>query len=170
MRIFFIGFMGVGKSYWGSQLGTQLDIPFFDLDQVITASEGKSIADIFTEKGEEYFRIKEKECLEKLVAENEQFVISTGGGTPCYFNNIVFMKAQGTVIWLNTPVPVLVKRLLNEKQHRPLIKDLDDAHLELYINKKLADRSIWYSQADAIVAEEYLDMPTLLDTIAQRAE
>src|SRR5271156_994519 len=104
MKIFLIGFMGSGKTHWGSRLAEKMQMPFFDLDSVIVQKEQKSIADIFTEKGEEYFRYLEKEILEELVLGEERFILSLGGGTPCFFNNIEFMKKHGKVIWLNTSV------------------------------------------------------------------
>ena len=90
MRIFLIGFMGSGKTHWGKQLATQLKIPFFDLDDVISSKENKTIAEIFAHAGEEAFRVKEREVLESLIDENASMVVSCGGGTPCFFNNIEF--------------------------------------------------------------------------------
>ena len=92
MKIFLIGFMGSGKTHWGRQLAEKLQLPYFDLDTVIMAREKKSISEIFAEKGEEHFRYLEKEVLEDLVHQQDQFIISSGGGTPCFFNNIEFMK------------------------------------------------------------------------------
>src|SRR5574339_546695 len=98
MRIFLIGFMGSGKTHWGKQLAERLKLPFFDLDEVVMQSEKKTVPEIFNTNGEEYFRLKEKEMLERLVDENESMVVSCGGGTPCFFNNIEFMKKYGTVV------------------------------------------------------------------------
>src|SRR5690242_5786179 len=120
MRIFLIGYMGSGKTHWGKQVAERLQLPFYDLDEVIIQSEQKSVNDIFETSGEEYFRVKEKDTLEKLVEENESMVLSTGGGTPCFFNNIEFMKKYGTVVWLNTHVDILLNRLIKERMHRPL--------------------------------------------------
>src|SRR3954470_7416337 len=101
MKIFLIGFMGSGKTHWGKLLAAKLHVPFFDLDTVISATEKESVSEIFATKGEEYFRYKEKEILEELVEDHDNFIISCGGGTPCFFNNIDFMKKKGRVIWLN---------------------------------------------------------------------
>ncbi len=84
MRIFLIGFMGSGKTHWGTRIAENLKIPFYDLDAVIVHEEGMNISEIFTVKGEEYFRYKEKQTLEDLVAKEENFVLSAGGGTPCF--------------------------------------------------------------------------------------
>jgi shikimate kinase len=154
MRIFLIGFMGSGKTHWGKQLATHLKIPYYDLDDVISSKEKKSVSQIFAESGEESFRLKEREVLESLIDENETMVLSTGGGTPCFFNNIETMKKYGVVVWLNTHIEVLLSRLKNEKATRPLIKNVPDANMRSYIVRKLNERRIYYEQADAIIDNE----------------
>lgn len=154
MRIFLIGFMGSGKTHWGKQLAQRLQLSFFDLDEVIAQSEQLTIPEIFGKQGEEYFRNKEKEMLEKLVDENASMVVSCGGGTPCFFNNIEFMKKYGTVVWLNTTVNVLLQRLMKERNERPLLKDISDAGLRHYIIRKLNERRMYYEQADVIIDRE----------------
>ena len=154
MRIFLIGFMGSGKTHWGKQLAERLKLSFFDLDEVVVQSEQLSIPEIFSTKGEEYFRNKEKDMLEKLVDENASMVVSCGGGTPCFFNNIEFMKKYGTVVWLNTHVNVLLQRLLKERDERPLLKEISDDGLRTYVIRKLNERRIYYEQADVIIDKE----------------
>lgn len=154
MRIFLIGFMGSGKTHWGKQVAQRLCLPFYDLDEVITNEEQKTIPDIFAGEGEEYFRSREKEILEKLVDENTNMVLSCGGGTPCFFNNIDFMKKYGTVVWLNTQVDVLMQRLMKEREQRPLLKDISDADLRHYIIRKLNERRMYYEQADVVIDKE----------------
>src|SRR3990170_573167 len=132
MRVFLIGFMGSGKTHWGKQLAVQLKIPFYDLDEVISDNEKKSVAEIFSTQGEEAFRIKEREHLEKLIDENTSMVLSCGGGTPCFFNNIERMKKYGVVVWLNTHVEILLSRLMKEKSSRPLIRNLADDEMKSY--------------------------------------
>ncbi|MEO5999873.1 MAG: shikimate kinase [Chitinophagaceae bacterium] len=165
MKIFLIGFMGSGKSHWGPQLSAKVGLPFFDLDTVIVEKEKKQITEIFAEKGEEYFRYLEKAVLEELVENNNEFIISCGGGTPCFFNNIRFMKNKGTVIWLNTQADVLVNRLLKEKTSRPVLKDIADEELKPYILKKILGRKLYYEQADIIVNEESLSVDTFAEII-----
>ena len=162
MKLFLIGFMGSGKTHWGRLVAEKLDLPFFDLDNVITESEQKNVSNIFAENGEEYFRTKEKAMLEKLVEENPSFVISCGGGTPCFYNNIAFMKRRGRVIWLNTQVDVLVNRLLKERHTRPLIKDIPESELKSFILKKLLSRKVYYEQAHLTVHEESLSIDHFL--------
>lgn len=165
MKIFLIGFMGSGKTYWGPQLSAKVGLPFFDLDSVIIEKGKKAIADIFADNGEEYFRYLEKEVLEEIVEENKEFIISCGGGTPCYFNNIQFMKKKGTVIWLNTQIDILVNRLLKDKINRPVIKDVADEALKPFILKKILSRKLYYEQADIIVNEESLSVDTFAEII-----
>ena len=165
MRIYLIGFMGSGKSHWGRLLSSKLTLPFFDLDKQIMDEEKKSIAEIFEEKGEEYFRMLEKEALYILTESHESFVMACGGGTPCYFNNIDYMKKQGTTIWLNCSVDCLHERLKKEKENRPLIKDLSDDQLRSFIIKKFSDRKIFYQQANVILNEDEIDIEQLTQTI-----
>jgi shikimate kinase len=165
MKIYFIGFMGTGKTFWGRQLSHKLQIPFFDLDEQIINQEGKSINDIFSEKGEEYFRLTEKEALHIITESHDSFVMATGGGTPCYFNNIDYMKKSGTVVWINTPIDILFERLLKDKATRPLLKDLEDNRLRAYIIRKFADRKIYYEQADIIIDEENKAMDKILEKV-----
>lgn len=164
-KIFLIGFMGSGKSYWGRRLSEKMQLPFFDLDMVVAQTEKKSISGIFVEKGEEYFRYKEKEVLEELVSDHENFILSCGGGTPCFFNNITFMKETGKVIWLNTPIDLLKERLLKERTSRPLIRAIGDAELRSYIVRKLGERKMYYGQAHVIADEENITLDTLIELL-----
>lgn len=164
MRIYLIGFMGSGKTHWGRLLSEKLGILFFDLDEQIVNQAGKPITGIFAEDGEESFRIMEKELLHIISESHESLVMACGGGSPCYFNNIEYMKQAGTVIWINTPLEVLFERLVKEKEKRPLIKSLTDEQLKGFINKKYADRKIYYEQADIKVDEE----PVLLDSLIEK--
>jgi shikimate kinase len=164
-KIFLIGFMGSGKTHWGRMLSEKLQLPFFDLDAVIAHTEKKSISSIFVEKGEEYFRYKEKEVMEELVSDHEKFILSCGGGTPCFFNNILFMKKKGKVVWLNTSIDILKKRLLKERMSRPLIRAIGDAELRSYIIRKLGERKMYYGQADFIVDEENTTLNALVELL-----
>lgn len=166
MRIFLIGFMGSGKTHWGKQVAQKLSLPFYDLDEVIVEEEKRSVTDIFGESGEEYFRNREKEVLEKIVDENANMVLSCGGGTPCFFNNIEFMKKYGIVVWLNTQVDVLLHRLLKERITRPLLKDIGDEDLKHYIIRKLNERRMYYEQADVIIdKEDAISMNDFIQTV-----
>lgn len=161
MKIFLIGFMGSGKTHWGRLLSAKLQLPFRDLDTVIVEKEKKTVAEIFAGKGEEYFRYQEKQTLEEIVAGEESFILSCGGGTPCFFNNIEFMKKSGKVIWLNTSIDVLKERLLKERMSRPLIREVNDEELKRYIIRKLSERRMYYQQADVMVNEENVTLEEL---------
>lgn len=162
MKIYLVGFMGSGKSYWGEKLATKLGLPFFDLDETIVQAEQKSVQDIFSESGEEYFRNLERDFLYSISESNEAnevgFVLSCGGGTPCFFNNIEYMKRQGRVVWINPPLHILKERLVREKNKRPLLRDISDEDILLYIQKKLAERKMYYEKADVVINEEEISL------------
>ena len=165
MKIFLIGFMGSGKTYWGRLLSQKLGIPFFDLDEQVTEHAGKSIVDIFATEGEEYFRMQEKEVLHIITESHDGFVMACGGGSPCYFNNIEYMNKEGTTVWINTPLDSIFSRLRGEKEKRPLIKKLSDDQLKNFISKKFADRKIYYEQAEAVLNEEPLTVEKIIEKI-----
>ena len=165
MKIFLIGFMGSGKTYWGKQLSEKLKLPFFDLDEQIESSEGKTINQLFAENGEEYFRLLEKDTLHIITESHDSFIMATGGGTPCYFNNIDYMNKGGTTVWVNTPVDVLCERLTKEKANRPLLKNLDDTQIKGFILKKFSDRKIYYEQAEILMDEEGKNIDKIVERI-----
>lgn len=157
--------MGSGKTHWGKLLAQRLQLPFQDLDSIIVESEGASIADIFQEKGEEYFRSQERDLLHDIIAKYPSLVLSCGGGTPCFYKNIDLMKKAGTVVWLNTSIEALEERLKREKAKRPLIKDISDEKLRSFILKKMNDRRLYYEQADVHVDEADVTIDSLLQQI-----
>lgn len=165
MKIFLIGFMGSGKSYLGRQLGQKLGIPFFDLDEQVTTHAGKSIPEIFDTEGEEHFRLLEKEVLFMITESHDSFILATGGGTPCFFNNIDYMNRAGTTVWIHTAVSVLFDRLVKERPGRPLIRNLSDDQLMAFIFRKYSDRKIYYEQATVTIDEEPVDIDKLVETI-----
>ena len=124
-----------------------------------------NISEIFVNKGEEYFRYIEKQTLEDLVAREENFVLSAGGGTPCFFNNIDFMKRTGKVLWLNTSLEALNQRLIKEKMSRPLLKGITEMGLRAYIIRKLSERKMYYEQADLMVHEETADLESFISML-----
>jgi shikimate kinase len=154
--------MGCGKTHWGKQLSEKLRMPFFDLDNLIEEREGKSITDIFAEMGEEYFRMLEKDVLYMITENHPTFVMACGGGAPCFFNNIDYMKKRGTTVWINCSTDCLYTRLVKEKEKRPLIKNLPNDELKSFIIKKYSDRKIFYQQADVILAEDDVNLESLI--------
>ncbi|MEN9685487.1 MAG: hypothetical protein RLZZ28_1273 [Bacteroidota bacterium] len=138
--------MGSGKTYWTKKLSKKIKAGGYDLDFLIESHEEKTIAEIFTEQGEEYFRKWEAKIL-RWFKEKKSFVLATGGGTPCFFDNMAWMNEQGITIWLDEPVDTLMERLLPEKDHRPLIKNLSHNELERFLTDKLVERYPFYHQA-----------------------
>lgn len=157
--------MGCGKTHWGKLLSQKLNVPFFDLDEKIVEQAGKSIGSIFESEGEEHFRVLEKDILHMLSESHESFVMATGGGTPCFFNNIDYLKRQGTVVWINCSTDCLYNRLRKEKAQRPLISDIPDQQLKSYIVKKYSSRKIFYQQATVILPEEVITLENLVNKI-----
>lgn len=144
--MFLIGMMGTGKTYWCKKLAKKLKVGGYDLDFLIESHEERTIAEIFAEEGEAYFRRAESRILHWF-KEKKSFVVATGGGTPCFHENMQWMNEQGITIWIDEPVEVLVARLQPEKEHRPLIKDLSDAELKQFLTDKLVQRYPFYHRA-----------------------
>lgn len=138
--------MGSGKSYWAHKLSAALHIPAFDLDKEIEKAEGKTIAEIFVEKGEAYFRQKENEVLKSFVHKNN-FILATGGGAPCFHYNMDWMNDNGITIWIDEPLSIIASRLLKEKAHRPLIANIADEDLENFFYAMREKRKPFYAKA-----------------------
>lgn len=143
MRIFLIGFMGVGKTYLGKILAERLGFAFLDLDEAITAQSGLAVPEIFEQFGEEQFRRLERQVLRETSSKTA-FVISTGGGTPCFFDNMEWMNANGLTVYLSADPTLLAQRLVAEKAKRPLIAGLDEAALEEFVRAKIVERQPFY--------------------------
>ncbi|SMO59355.1 shikimate kinase [Solitalea koreensis] len=146
MRIFLIGFMGVGKTTFGKRLAKRLAVPFIDLDHLIEEHTGGSVADYFATHGEDAFRLLEKEILQQTNFP-ENAVISTGGGAPCFFDNMDWMNAQGKTIYIQMPATAIADRLKNAKEERPLIKGLKGESLINFIEERLLARELHYKKA-----------------------
>lgn len=156
--------MGSGKTYWGRKLSDALHLPLTDLDAKIVSEERMTIADIFARKGEVYFRKLERDKLREAARE-ELFVLSCGGGAPCFFDNMEVMNERGLTIWLDTPVPVIVERLKRWRQERPLVSELDDSALTGWVEQKLEERRPFYSQAGLILDPEDYDLASFIEKI-----
>jgi len=137
--------MGSGKSYWAQKIADTHNMEWIDLDAQIEKEASMTIKEIFAAEGEAYFRNKEKEVLHKL-SEFGNIIIATGGGTPCFHDNMQWMNQHGITIWIDESVEVLAERLKKEKAHRPLIKDLNDEELIHFLSMKLSERSKFYNQ------------------------
>ncbi|MBT8395141.1 MAG: shikimate kinase [Bacteroidia bacterium] len=154
MKIILLGYMASGKSTIGRLLVKIFGYKFIDLDSFIEKKEEKSISDIFKDKGEVYFRKVENLYLKKLLANQENCIISLGGGTPCYANNMQLIKEDRNAIsfFLKTSVKEIVNRLIIEKDERPLVSGIDskDSMTE-FVSKHLFERNPFYSKADYVL-------------------
>lgn len=160
-RIFLTGFMGSGKSYTGQRLAELLGLPFIDLDAEIESRAGQTITAIFAERGEAAFRVTERDVLREL-AGGEAFVLSTGGGAPCFHDNMRWMNQRGTTVFLDPPVSVLLGRLEAGREQRPLLQNTGE--LEAFISQKLAFRRPDYEKAaiQLCLADPTADVARLL--------
>lgn len=145
-RIILIGFMGSGKTTVGKALADELKLPFYDLDWYIETRMHKTVAEIFAEKGEEGFRKIEHNMLHE-VAEFENVVISCGGGTPCFFDNMDYLNGQGETVYLKARPEVLHKHLKMGKTVRPLLLNKTPEEVERFIGEELEKREPFYSKA-----------------------
>lgn len=150
LRIFLIGFMGCGKTYWGKKWAELSGLTFFDIDDMVEQQEGKTAAEIFAEDGEDYFRELETMALRSLRGRNN-FIAATGGGTACFNDNITWMNENGTCIYLQSSPQNIYNRLINEKKKRPLIKGLQGDELTFYITEKIKEREAFYNQSEIII-------------------
>ena len=145
-RIILIGYMGAGKTTIGKALSKELGIIFYDLDWYIESRMRKSVSEIFAERGEEGFRKIEYNMLHE-VAEFENVIISCGGGTPCFFDNMDYLNQQGQVVYLKASPEVLYKHLQMAKVERPLLKGKSKEELLTFIKEQLDKREPFYTKA-----------------------
>jgi shikimate kinase len=154
-KLFLIGYMGSGKTTVGKELAKKLNLQFIDVDLFIENRYHKSISAIFEEKRETGFREIERKALHELV-DFENVVISTGGGLPCFFDNMDVMNQAGTTVYLKVSVEELSERLSAGKQKRPLIKDKDREEMKNFIATHLEKREMFYNQATFIFESDDL--------------
>jgi len=146
MLIFLVGYMGCGKTTFGRQLAAELGWQFADLDELIEERYKISISGFFEKYGEDNFRRIENMMLREVLSWKNS-IISTGGGAPCFYNNMELMNKFGVTVFLDTSIPVLVERLIRGKRKRPLLKGLEVEELNLKINNHLLQRRFYYEQA-----------------------
>lgn len=147
-KILLVGYMGSGKSTVGKELALVLNCPFYDLDDIIEQKEQLSIKELFVNKGEVYFRKLEHVVLNEFLNSHENYVLSLGGGTPCYANNHEVLKQDGIEsIYLKTSISEIVERLLQSNNQRPLVLGKNKEELTEYVAKHLFDRSYFYHQS-----------------------
>ena len=157
-RIILIGYMGAGKTTVGRQLARALGLQFYDLDWYIENRRMKKIPQLFAEKGEEGFRHIEQAMLHE-VAEFEDIVLSCGGGTPCFYDNMEYLNRQGETVYLKCTPEVLCRHLRMARTERPLLKGKAPDELAAYVGEQLAQREAFYSQARHVFDVSVMDTP-----------
>lgn len=166
-KIYIIGFMGCGKTTAGKKLAAALGWQYADLDNLIESDAGKKIHEIFEASGESGFRETETRILTGFNPDCD-IVISTGGGTPCFNNNLEFMLKTGLTLYLKLSPGVLKSRLENSSTVRPLIRNIKKEDLEEYITLKLSEREKWYNKAELIVDAFSCTGPCLADLVLEK--
>ncbi|PTX59802.1 shikimate kinase [Kordia periserrulae] len=148
MTIVLLGYMASGKTAVSKLLGTALEMPVIDLDNYIEQKEEKTIAEIFETQGEIYFRMKEHQYLKEVLEMQTDIILSLGGGTPCYANNMNLIHEYTIdTFYLQTSIKEIISRVKDEKSKRPLIRNISDEDLPEFIGKHLFERNVFYQQA-----------------------
>ena len=159
--------MGSGKTSKGKILARQLAYSFADMDAIIEKNEGMTVKDIFSLKGEEWFRIKEREVLLKLGNQEEDLVVSTGGGAPCFFDNMDFINKTGISVYLKMSPLALFKRLKGkENRSRPLLRNMKEEELLNYIKQSLTKREPFYLRSKIILNANGLRIKNLVESLS----
>src|SRR3972149_3269851 len=161
MKVFLFGFMGSGKTTYGVKIAQALNYNFIDLDDYLEKKAGRTIKHIFETEGEKKFRELERSVLLEVIKQ-DNIVVSTGGGTPCFFDNIEVMKKNGVTVYLEADINTLSDRLFNAKIHRPLIWGKSKQELVEYIENSVEQRNKFYKQASIIVDAKNLDIKKLI--------
>ena len=156
--------MGAGKTTIGRDLANSMNFKFIDLDEYIEKKENSTVFDIFNKKGEKHFWQLEHYSLKELILLNN-IVIATGGGTPCFFDNISIMNKYGLTIYINVDYQTLLSRIKKTKDKRPLLKNIDDKQMLNFITKKVIEREIYYKQSKKIVNYKNLSIDKLKSII-----
>ena len=157
--------MGSGKTLVSKELSILNNFKIFDLDTEISKQNNRSITEIFKEKGEIFFRKTEKEVLEKILSSEKNIILSLGGGTPCYYNNIDSINEKTISVFLKTNVKTLAQRLLSEKDKRPLIQNISNEDLPEFIAKHLFERNPFYNQAKITINTDNLSAREIAEEI-----
>ena len=157
--------MGSGKTLVSKELNILNNFKIFDLDTEISKQNNRSITEIFKEKGEIFFRKTEKEVLEKILSTEKNIILSLGGGTPCYYNNIDSINEKTISVFLKTNVKTLAQRLSSEKDKRPLIQNISNEDLPEFIAKHLFERNPFYNQAKITINTDNLSAREIAEEI-----
>lgn len=161
MVVFMVGYMGSGKTILGRELAKTIGFRFADMDKLIEKKCGKTVSEIFASEGEGFFRQCERETLESFEGAGEDIIVATGGGVPCFGDNMEVLNKLGITVYLKMSPSKLVPRLKYGRAKRPIIRDLDDEQLLRFIEEKLPEREPFYSHAVVVVdcdgrSDEYI--------------
>lgn len=170
MIISLLGYMGSGKSHISKNLSKKINFKLIDLDQQISDEHQQTIPEIFEKKGEIYFRKEEKRILEELLNSDENLILSLGGGTPVYYDNMEIINQKSTSIFLRASVNTLTNRVLLQKNTRPLIAKLEDSHIPEFIAKHLFERNPFYSKAHFTIDTDSKNAIEISDEIIKKLE
>lgn len=177
MIVFLLGFMGTGKSFYAKGLSEHLRVPFVDLDQFIEKEQAMSISEIFEKMGESSFRTLESVAIKQVYADlltrdakkqhkNDILgIISCGGGTPCFNDNMDWMNRHGFTIWINPAEEIIWERLMKESKTRPLVASLTEDALRDFIHQKLLERKPYYEKAHLVINESDKTILEFVNTI-----
>jgi len=167
MKIVLLGYMASGKSAVGKIVANKLGMQFIDLDDFIEKKEQLSIPDIFKDKGEIYFRKMEGIYLQQLLNLNENCIISLGGGTPCYGENMEYVQEKSKSFYLRASINTLFDRLKGETSKRPLVATIGEENLKEYIAKHLFERTIFYEKAQHTISVNNKSIFNIVDEIIE---
>lgn len=151
MKYFLVGYMASGKTRRGKVMAEELGIRFIDLDAYIVEREHRTIPEIFSAEGETGFRKLESRYLREVCELYQDFVLSTGGGTPCFNDNMEYMNQQGHTLFLNTDVDIITERLIRGKYKRPMVSKLRDEEIREFVGRHLQERLPFYVQAKEVI-------------------
>ncbi|NML71598.1 AAA family ATPase [Chryseobacterium sp. RP-3-3] len=168
MVISLIGYMGSGKSHISKILSDKINFRLIDLDKEISRRNKLTIPEIFEKKGEIHFRKLEREALEEILASEENTVLSLGGGTPVYYNNMEIINHSSKSIFLKASVNTLYERISKQKEKRPIIATISDENLPEFIAKHLFERNAFYSKAQFSVNTDAREPEDIVQEIIEK--
>lgn len=168
MIISLVGYMGSGKSHISKILSEKINFRLIDLDKEISRRNKLTIPEIFDKKGEIYFRKLERETLEEILATQENLVLSLGGGTPAYYNNMEIVNSNSKSIFLRASIATLSERISKQKEKRPLIANISDENLPEFIAKHLFERNEFYGKAQFIVSTDAREPEDIVNEIIEK--
>lgn len=166
LKVVLIGLPGSGKSTFGRQLASVLDFPYYDLDNLIEENYSMRIPEIFSQYGEGTFREWETDSLKKILEKDESYVLASGGGCPCFNDNMDLINQHGISVYLDVPLEEISSRLGGSKvQNRPMFRGLDQGEITLKLKSLLADREYFYDQAKIKLSGEDFSAELLMSEL-----